>query len=118
MPNTVTQAEKEEMELTTYGPLVLNLSDNVLWQVIDQETTFIMWTKLEELYMSLRIYQTRYYLWERFFTFKMDLSNSLTDNLDDYKKIVSNLKIRLTKKLQMHWSTGENQSQLMTLFQT
>lgn len=46
LPQTLTAQEKEDTELTAYGTLILNLSDSILRQVIDQDTTHKIWTKL------------------------------------------------------------------------
>ncbi|KAA0025506.1 transcription initiation factor TFIID subunit 2-like [Cucumis melo var. makuwa] len=50
LPKKMTQEEKETMENAAYGAIVLNLSDNVLREVIGKETAYGMWQKLEELY--------------------------------------------------------------------
>lgn len=39
------------MEEATYCTIILNLSDSVLRQVIDQDLTYKVWVKLESLYM-------------------------------------------------------------------
>ena len=39
------------MDELAYTLLILNLSDNVLRQVNDEETTIKVWSKLESLYM-------------------------------------------------------------------
>lgn len=50
-----------------------------------------MWTKLEELFVTKDL-PNKMYLRERLFTFKMDSTKSLGENLDDYKKIVMEFK--------------------------
>lgn len=52
LPATLTVAEKEYMEITAYGTVVLSLSDNVLRELIDQEAAYNMWLKLDELYLA------------------------------------------------------------------
>ena len=42
LPKTMTQEYKEIMENATYGAIILNLSDNVLREVICEETSYEM----------------------------------------------------------------------------
>ncbi|XP_038896323.1 uncharacterized protein LOC120084587 [Benincasa hispida] len=72
---TMTAQEKEDWELATY----------------DQETAYRIWTKLEELYATKDL-PSKMYLSEKFFTFKMDSSKTLTNNFDEFKKIVAEFK--------------------------
>ncbi|KAA0063883.1 Retrovirus-related Pol polyprotein from transposon TNT 1-94 [Cucumis melo var. makuwa] len=87
----MTHEEKETMENAPYGAIVLNLSDNVLREVISEQTTYGMWKKLEELYQSKDL-PNRAYVRERFFTFKMDGNKSLTENLGEFKKLSSDFR--------------------------
>ena len=91
LPTTLTAVQNEEMKLNAYGTLILNLSDNVIRQVLEEETTHKIWKKLESLYATKDL-SNKMYLREKFFTYKMDPSKSLTDNLDKFKKIVSDFK--------------------------
>ena len=52
LPKTMTQEDTETRENAAYRAIVLNLSDNVLREVIGEETTYGMWTKLDEIYKS------------------------------------------------------------------
>ena len=85
LPKTMTQEDKETMKNVAYGAIVLNLSDNVLREVIG------MWNKLDELYQSKDLSNCAY-VRERFFTFKMDGNKSLTQNLGEFKKLSSDFK--------------------------
>ena len=91
LPKTMTQEDKETMENAAYGVIVLNLSDNVLREIIGEETTYGMWTKLDEIYKSKDL-PNRAYVREMFFTFKMDDNKSLTKNLGEFQKLSSNFK--------------------------
>ena len=73
------------MKLAAYGTLVLNLSDSVLRQLINQDTTYKMWTKLENLFATKNL-PNKMFLREKFFTFRMDSSKTLAENLDESKK--------------------------------
>ena len=79
------------MELNAYGTLILNLSDNIIRQVLEEETTHKVWMKLESLYASKDL-PNKMYLREKNFTYRMDPSKTLSENLDEFKKIVSDFK--------------------------
>lgn len=49
-------------------------------QVLEQETTFKMWNKLNDLFITKDLSN------------KMDLSKPLTENLDEFKNITSKFK--------------------------
>ena len=91
LPTTLTAAQKEEMKLIAYGTLILNLSDNIIRQVLEEETTHKVWMKLESLYASKDL-PNKMYLREKNFTYKMDPSKTLSENLEEFKKIVSDFK--------------------------
>ena len=79
------------MKLNAYGTLIINLSDNVIRQVLEEETSYKIFKKLESLYVTKDL-PNKMYRREKFFTYKMDPSKTLTYNIDEFKKIVSNFK--------------------------
>ncbi|TYK02788.1 ultraviolet-B receptor UVR8 isoform X3 [Cucumis melo var. makuwa] len=50
LPATMTEVDKQSMEETAYEILILNITDNVLRQVINENTTYEIWEKLKALY--------------------------------------------------------------------
>ena len=91
LPTTLTTIQKEEIELNVYETLILNLSDNVIRQVLEEDTVHKVRKKLENLYATKDL-PNKMYLRNKFFTYRMDPSKSLTNNLDEFKKIVSDFK--------------------------
>lgn len=77
----LTEAQKEEYDELTYTAIILHLSDTNLRKVGKLNSTKEFWQKLEDLYL-LKSTPNKLYLLERFFSFKMDHSNDLDDNLD------------------------------------
>lgn len=77
--------------MTAYGTVILNLSNNVLRQVIDKETPIKIRQKLNKLYETKDTHN-KMYMRERFFAFKMDLGKLLSENLDEFKKMTSEFK--------------------------
>lgn len=74
------------MQELAYSLLILNLSDNVLRQVNEDNTTAKVWLKLESLYMTKSL-SNKIYLKEKLFGFKMNPAKSLEKSLDDFKVI-------------------------------
>ena len=91
LPTILTATQKEEIKLIAYGTLILNISDNIIRQVLEEETAHKVWKKLESLYATKDL-PNKICLRGKIFTYKMDSSKTLTENLDEFKKIVSNFK--------------------------
>ena len=72
------------------GTIILNLSDNVIREVNDETTTFDVWKKLEGLYLTKSL-TNKIYLKQRMFSFKMDPSKGLGQNLDEFKRMTIEL---------------------------
>ena len=78
--------------INAYGNLILNLTDNVLEEVIDKDT---IWRKLDEFY-HVKDLSNRAFVRERLFTYKMvGCKKCLTDNFNDFKKSPRNAKVLL-----------------------
>ena len=80
LPTTLTAIQKEEMQLNVYGTLILNLSDNVVRQVLEEDTTHKIWKKLENVYATKDL-PNKMYPMEKLFTYKMDPSKKLNKQL-------------------------------------
>lgn len=48
----MTEEEKQTIKEATYRTIILNLSDSLLRLVIDPDTTYKVWVKLDPLYLS------------------------------------------------------------------
>lgn len=87
---TLTAAEKENLDELAYTSIILHLSDAVLRKVGKLKTTKELWEKLQSLYL-LKSTPNKLYLLERFFSFKMDPSKDLDDNLNIFNKLVQDI---------------------------
>ena len=94
LPTTLTTSQREEIELNAYGTLILNMSDNVIRQVLEEETSYKIWKKLESLYAT-KYLSNKMYLRDNIFKYKMDPSKTLIDNIDEFK----NLKVLKTNSM-------------------
>ena len=74
-----------------YSAIILCLRDKVLKAFSKKMITASVWLKLENLYMTKSL-TNRLYLKERLFGFKVQEGQSLDDNIDDFNKIIFDLK--------------------------
>ncbi|XP_038880370.1 uncharacterized protein LOC120072018 [Benincasa hispida] len=87
-PETLSEADKETIELNAYGTIILNVTDSILRQIVDQPTAYALWNKLNEIYLNKDLPNKAFFR-ERFFTYKIDAAKSLTDNLNEFKRLSS-----------------------------
>ena len=71
--------------------ILLSLSDGVLREVADEETATGLWKKLESLYMKKSL-TNRLFLKQRLYTLKMEEGTPLSYHLDEFNKILMDLK--------------------------
>lgn len=89
-PATMTDEQKSESDELAYTSIILHLSDQVLRKIGKQDSAKDLWEKLEEQYMSKSL-PNKLFLLERFFSFKIDMSKDLDDNLDTFNKLVQDI---------------------------
>lgn len=90
LPATWDAAKKEVLE-STFNTLILSLGDKVLRKVIRCTSAGEIWLKLESLYMTKTL-SSRLFLKAQFFTFKMVEGKYLMEHLDEFNKLIVDLK--------------------------
>ncbi|TXG68247.1 hypothetical protein EZV62_003182 [Acer yangbiense] len=90
LSDSLNAEQKDDMLEMALGTIILNLSDNVLREVNDETTAFDVWKKLEGLYLTKSL-TNKIYLKECLFSFKMDPSKGLGQNLDEFKRMTIEL---------------------------
>ncbi|PON33116.1 hypothetical protein PanWU01x14_355310, partial [Parasponia andersonii] len=90
LPATMSDTQKAELQENAYSIIVLYLADNVLRQINGEDTAYIAWNKLSELYLTKSL-KNRILLKEKFFGFKMDPTKNLEQTLNDFRKIAITL---------------------------
>ena len=89
-PEGTKEEQKLEADELAYTSIILHLSDSVLRKVGKLDTTKALWEKLEKLYVK-KSTPNKLYLLETFFSFKIDPSKDLDDNLDVFNKLVQDI---------------------------
>ncbi|KAI3414477.1 uncharacterized protein J3R85_016223 [Psidium guajava] len=87
----MTSAKIEEMDEKAHSAIQLSLNDKVLREVADEETAAGLWSKLESLYMKKSL-TSRLYLKQRLYTLKMREGTPVQEHLDEFNKIVLDMK--------------------------
>ena len=89
-PANFSKEQKEKADELAYTSIILHLADAILRKASKLKTTEEPWKKLEDMYL-LKSTPNKLYLIERFFSFKMDSSKDLDDNLDVFNKFVQDI---------------------------
>ncbi|KAL2232792.1 UNVERIFIED_CONTAM: Retrovirus-related Pol polyprotein from transposon TNT 1-94 [Sesamum indicum] len=87
----VSEEKKRENDEFAYSSIILNLSDTVLRKVGKLESSKALWDRLEELYTEISL-PNKLFLLEKFFRYKLDLSRNIDENLDDFTKLIQDIK--------------------------
>ena len=91
MPSTSSKEERAKLEEKAHNLILLSLSDGVLREVADEETAVELWKKLESLYMKKSLTNCLF-LKQRLYTLRMQEGMPLCDHLDEFNKILMDLK--------------------------
>ncbi|KAL0437658.1 UNVERIFIED_CONTAM: hypothetical protein Sradi_0473700 [Sesamum radiatum] len=91
-PENVSEEKILENDEYAYSSIILNLSDSVIRKVGKQNSAKELWEKLEELYTETSL-PTKLFLLENFFKYKLDLSKNIDDNIDEFTKLIQDIKL-------------------------
>ncbi|KAL2251323.1 UNVERIFIED_CONTAM: hypothetical protein Sindi_2254600 [Sesamum indicum] len=94
----VSKEKIQENDEFAYSSIILNLSDTVLCKVGKQNSSKELWDKLEELYTETSL-PSKLFLLEKFFRYKLDLSKNIDENLDDFTKLIQDIKLTGDKNI-------------------
>ena len=87
-----TAAIKAELNDMAHSAIILNLSEGVLRKVGVIDSAKDLWKKLEDLYTETSL-QSKLYLLEKIFKFRLDMSKDINDNLDVFTKLILDIKL-------------------------
>ena len=91
LPEKLTDEEKDALMKNALSSIQLSLSDEVLCEDGDEESPVGLWLKLENFYMTKSL-TSRLYLKQRLYTFRMSEGTHLHDHLDEFTKIIRDMK--------------------------
>ncbi|KAL2232096.1 UNVERIFIED_CONTAM: hypothetical protein Sindi_1389600 [Sesamum indicum] len=96
--DNISDEKKIQNDEFAYSSIILNLSDNVLRKVGKQSSSKDLWEKLEDLYTETSL-PSKLFLLEKKFHYKLDLSKSIDENLDDFTKLIQDIKLTGDKNI-------------------
>ncbi|KAL0366971.1 UNVERIFIED_CONTAM: hypothetical protein Sradi_3587200 [Sesamum radiatum] len=97
-PDNAFEEKIVEDDEIAYSSIILNLSDTVIRKVGNQNSARELWEKLEELYTETSL-PTKLFLLEKFFKYKLDLSKNIDDNIDEFAKLIQDIKLTADKSI-------------------
>jgi hypothetical protein len=80
-----------ELEEKAHSAILLSFSDGVLREVANEETVVALWKKLESLYMK-KSFTNCLFFKQRSYPIKMQEGMPLCDHLDDFNRIILDMK--------------------------
>ena len=88
---TLSNEEKEDLLEWAHSAIMLSLGDEVLREIVDEEIAVGLWLKLESRYMTKSL-TNHLYMRQRLYTIRMKESTPVSDHLDEFNRIVIDLK--------------------------
>src|SRR3954468_16724723 len=86
----VSDESKVELQERALSAIFMNVTDNVLREIVTEKTTSDAWKKLEELY-SEKSLTNRLYLKMRLYNLRMDKGMPVKQHLDVFNSIIMDL---------------------------
>eukprot|EP00253_Pinus_taeda_P004912 PITA_04912 len=89
-PYNMTDDEWTEMDERALSVIRLCLADDVLFNIVSEKTTVVLWTKLEKLYMTKSL-TNRILLKRQLYSLRMKEGTSITDHLNAFNTLLVQL---------------------------
>ncbi|KAE8658886.1 Detected protein of unknown function [Hibiscus syriacus] len=90
LPTEMPEKERNNILEKAYSTIILSLGDKALREVSRETTAQALWTKLELLYMTKSL-ANRLFLKQRLYSFKMHEEKSISEQIDEFNKIIDDL---------------------------
>ncbi|KAL0313432.1 UNVERIFIED_CONTAM: Retrovirus-related Pol polyprotein from transposon TNT 1-94 [Sesamum radiatum] len=97
-PKNTSEEKILENDEYAHSSIILNLSDSVIRKVGKQNSAKELWDRLENLYTETSL-PSKLFLLEKFFRYKLDLSKNIEENIDDFTKLIQDIKLTGDKNI-------------------
>ena len=88
-PTTMTNEEWEDLDAKALSTIHLCLADDVLFNIVGEDTTPGLWSKLESLHMMKSL--TRIYLKRQLYSLQMKEGTKVVDHLNTFNTLIVQL---------------------------
>jgi hypothetical protein len=89
-PTTMTEWEWEDLDVKALSTIHLCLADEVLFNIVGEDTTSGLWSKLESLYMTKSL-TSRIYLKRQLYSLWMKEGTKVVDHLNTFNTLIVQL---------------------------
>jgi hypothetical protein len=89
-PTTMTEWEWEDLDAKDLSTIRLCLADEVLFNIVGEDTTSGLWSKLESLYMTKSL-TSRIYLKRQLYSLQMKEGTKVDDHLNTFNTLIVQL---------------------------
>jgi hypothetical protein len=89
-PATMTNEEWEDMDAKALSTIHLWLADDVLFNIVGEDTTSGLWSKMESLYM-MKSLKSRIYLKRQLYSLQMKEGTRIVDHLNTFNTLIVQL---------------------------
>jgi hypothetical protein len=86
-PTVVTEWEWEDLDAKALSTIRLCLADDVLFNIVGEDTTSSLWSKLESLYMTKSL-TSRIYLKRQLYSVRMKEGTKVVDHLNTFNTLI------------------------------
>ncbi|KAE8683864.1 hypothetical protein F3Y22_tig00111166pilonHSYRG00202 [Hibiscus syriacus] len=90
LPTAMPEKERNSILEKAHSAIILSLGDKALREVSRETTTQALWAKLELLYMTKSLANILF-LKQRLYSFKMHEEKSISEQIDEFTKIIDDL---------------------------
>ncbi|KAL0345493.1 UNVERIFIED_CONTAM: hypothetical protein Sradi_4380600 [Sesamum radiatum] len=97
-PENISEEKQLENDEFAYSSIILNLSDSVIRKVGNHNSAKELGDKLDELCTESSL-PSKLFLLEKFFRYKLDASKTIDDNIDDFTKLIQDIKLTGDKNI-------------------
>ncbi|KAI6673870.1 hypothetical protein NL676_001776 [Syzygium grande] len=91
LPIIMKATDKVDLMERAKSIILLNLSDEVLIEVVEEKDAAALWAKLQALYVTKGL-NNRLYMLKRMFQFRYTEGTSIRSHLDEFNKLMMDLK--------------------------
>jgi hypothetical protein len=89
-PTTMTNEEWEDLDAKALSTIRLCLADDVLFNIVGEDTTSGLWSKMESLYMTKSL-TSRIYLKRQLYSLRMKEGTTIVDHLNTFNTLIVQL---------------------------